>query len=203
MVVYVKVYEPLMLAMPLSKWMSEFIIKNKKLPRGDDVRKFLKECGLEEICLDEGLVLHRGKFILTLTFPAKKSKEHIIVDIISSSGELSDALEIIAYHDRKLEAYVIEIIPANELEFEGNIGLEPVIIDEKSFELKSCPVLGHFEEEEGGMFLVIDSETYRIWKDSGKLDICPICGAEGLAWRKNEAYCDSCGFGIKVEREKQ
>jgi len=202
MVVYVKVYEPLMLAMPLAKWMGEFIIKNKKLPGGDDVRKFLKECGLEEICLDEGLALHRGRFVLTLTFPAK---EHVIVDIISSSGELSDALEVITYHDRKLEAYVIEIIPANELEFEGNIGLEPVIIDEKSFELKSYPVLGHFEEEEDGVFLIIDSETYRIWKGSRKLGICPICGAEGLVWRKNKAYCDSCGFGIKikVEREKQ
>ncbi|MBO8174144.1 MAG: hypothetical protein H0Z18_02675 [Thermococcus sp.] len=195
-----KVYEPLMLAMPLAKWMGEFIIENKKLPTGDDVRKFLIENNLEEICLDEGLVLHRGKFVLTLTFPAK---EHIIVDIISSSGELSDALEIIAYHDRKLEAYVIEIIPANELEFEGNIGLEPVIIDDKSFELKSYPVLGHFEEEKDGVFLIIDSRTYQRWKESGKLDICPICGAEGLAWRRNEAYCDSCGFGIKVKEEKQ
>ncbi|NJE08152.1 hypothetical protein E3E31_06395 [Thermococcus sp. M39] len=195
-----KVYEPLMLAMPLAKWMGEFIIENKKLPTGDDVRKFLIENNLEEICLDEGLVLHRGKFVLTLTFPAK---EHIIVDIISSSGELSDALEIIAYHDRKLEAYVIEIIPANELEFEGNIGLEPVIIDDKSFELKSYPVLGHFEEEKDGVFLIIDSRTYQRWEESGKLDICPICGAEGLAWRRNEAYCDSCGFGIKVKEEKQ
>ena len=195
-----KIYEPLMLAMPLAKWMSKFIIENKKLPTGDDVRKFLKENNLEEICLDEGLVLHRGKFVLTLTFPAK---EHLIVDIISSSGELSDALEIIAYHDRKLEAYVIEIIPANELEFEGNIGLEPVIIDDKSFELKSYPVLGHFEEEKDGVFLIIDSETYQRWKESGKLDICPICGAEGLAWRRNEAYCDSCGFGIKFKEEEQ
>lgn len=195
-----KIYEPLMLAMPLAKWMGEFIIENKKLPTGDDVRKFLKENNLEEICLDEGLVLHRGKFVLTLTFPAK---EHLIVDIISSSGELSDALEIIAYHDRKLEAYVIEIIPANELEFEGNIGLEPVIIDDKSFELKSYPVLGHFEEEKDGVFLIIDNKTYQIWKESGKLDICPICGAEGLAWRRNEAYCDSCGFGIKFKEEEQ
>ncbi|ADT84585.1 hypothetical protein [Thermococcus barophilus] len=195
-----KVYEPLMLAMPLAKWMSEFIIENKKLPTGDDVRKFLRYNNLEEICLDEGLVLHRGKFVLTLTFPAK---EHIIVDIISSSGELSDALEVIAYHDRKLEAYVIEIIPANELEFEGNIGLEPVIIDDKGFELKSYPVLGHFEEEKDGVFLVIDSETYQRWGESGKLDICPICGAEGLAWRKNEAYCNSCGFGIKVKGGRQ
>ncbi len=195
-----KIYEPLMLAMPLAKWMGEFIIENKKLPSGDDVRKFLKENRLEEICLDEGLVLHRGKFVLSLTFPAR---EHVIVDIISSSGELSDALEVIAYHDRKLEAYVIEIIPANELEFEGNIGLEPVIIDDRSFELKSYPVLGHFEEEKDGVFLVIDGKTHQRWKESGKLDICPICGAEGLGWKKNYAYCTSCGFGIKVEGGRQ
>lgn len=194
------IYEPLMLAIPLAKWIGEFIVENKKLPSGDEVREFLKGLYFEEICLDRGLAIHRGNFVIALTFP---KREHLIIDIISSSGELSDALEILTYHDKKIESFVVEIVPANEFEFEGNIGLEPIIIDDKSFELKSYPVLGHFEEEKEGVVLVIDMKNYRRWKESGKLNVCPICGADDLAWKEDFAYCGSCGFGIKVKEDKE
>ncbi len=186
-----KLYEPVMLAMPLARKLGELITASKRLPNGDEVRQVLKGFGLEERYLDRGLALHRERFIITLTFPGT---EHLIVDVISSNGELSDALEVIAYHDRKLEAYVVEILPANELGFEGNIGLEPVIIDDKTFEFKSAPVLGHFEEHKNGIFLIIDGETYSRWKAR---ETCPICGGK-LAWKGEEAYCVDCGYGIKV-----
>ncbi len=192
-----RLYEPIMLALPLAERLEELIIATGRLPNGDEVREELKKFNLEESCLDRGLAIHRGRFIITLTFPRE---EHLIIDILSSTGELSDALEVIAYHDRELEAYIVEILPANELEFEGNIGLEPVIIDDKNFELKSNPVLGYFEEHENGIFLAIDEKTYRRWKTGGNTSTCPICGGE-LAWRGNEAYCRDCGYGVRVVRE--
>lgn len=191
-----KLYEPVMLAMPLARRLGELIAAGKRLPDGGEVREELRKFGLEEICSDRGLVIHRGRFITALTF---SGKEHIITDILSSTGELSDALEVIAYHDRKLGAYIVEILPANELEFEENIGLEPVIIDDRTFELKSNPVLGHFEEDEEGIFLIIDTKTYGNWKARGETSTCPICG--GSLSRKGErAYCRDCGYGIKVVR---
>ncbi|AIF69571.1 hypothetical protein PAP_05855 [Palaeococcus pacificus DY20341] len=193
-------YEPLMVAMPLAKWLGEFVVKERRIPTGDEVREFFKSVGFEEVFLDKGMAVHRNRFILAITLPKKNT---LVIDLLSSSGELSDALEVIAYHDKQIEGYIIDIIPANELEFEGNVGLEPAIIDDKNFELKSTPVLGYFEEEKEEISLVIDEEAYNLWKKSGKLEICPICGAEGLVWKESFAYCPSCGFGIRIRGEKK
>ncbi|MDN5320574.1 MAG: hypothetical protein PWP49_994 [Thermococcaceae archaeon] len=192
------IYEPIMLAMPLAEKIKDQILQEKKLPDGETIRKILASLGLEEMCLGKGLALFRSKYVLALVIP---SARYITVDIISSSGDLSDALELMVYHDRTLNAYVVEIVPANELEFEGNIGIEPVIIDAESFELKSTPVLGHFEKDKDDIVLVISGKTYDAWKESGKLEVCPICGAEELVWQKDIAYCNSCGFGIKVVKK--
>ncbi len=189
-----ELYEPIMLAMPLAERLTELIIINKRLPNKEEIKEELKRFELEETCPESAPVIHRGRFIVTLAF---SGKEHLIIDILSSTGELSDALEVIAYHDRKLEAYIVEILPANELEFEENIGLEPVIIDDRTFELKSNPVLGHFEEQEDGIFLIIDGKTYKKWKSEGDTSICPICGGK-LVWGENKAYCNGCGYGVKV-----
>jgi len=192
------IYEPIMLAMPLAERIKDQILRERKIPDGDDLRKILTSLGLEEMCLNRGLALFRSKYILALLIP---SKEYATVDIISSTGDLSDALELMIYHDKTLNAYIVDIVPANELEFEGNVGIEPVIIDAETFELKSTPVLGHFEKENGEIFLVISEKTYDVWKKSGKLEVCPICGADGLVWQKGIAYCSSCGFGIKVVKK--
>ncbi|USS41737.1 hypothetical protein NF865_10135 [Thermococcus aggregans] len=192
------IYEPVMLAMPLAERIKDKILQERKVPSADDLRKILTSLGLEEACLDRGLALFRSKYVLALLIP---SKEYITVDIISSTGDLSDALELMVYHDKKLNAYIVDILPANELEFEGNIGLEPVIIDAETFELKSTPVLGHFEKENGEIFLVISEKTYDAWKESGKLEVCPICGADELVWQKGTAYCNACGIGVKVVKK--
>ncbi|ASJ03684.1 hypothetical protein A3L09_01240 [Thermococcus profundus] len=191
------IHEPVNLAMPLAKVLGETIRRNRRLPDGNDLREVLKGFGLEEICLDRGIAVFRGRTVVAMAFPRD---EPLVVDVISSSGELSDALEVVAYLDRKLNAFIVEIVPANDIEYEGNIGLEPVIIDAESFELKSSPVLGHFEEEEGSPFLVIDRETYEHWKENGNTDICPICGGE-LAWKGERAYCLDCGYGVKVVKK--
>jgi len=85
---------------------------------------------------------------------------------------------VIAYHDKKIGAFMVEILPTNDLEYEGNISIEPIIIDKKSLELESSLVLGHFEKDEEGMFRVIDGETYKRWKEEDDIHTCPICGGE-------------------------
>lgn len=192
-----KLYEPVTLAMPLAKEIGEFIRREGRLPDGDKLREMLKSFGMEESCLDRGLALYRSRFLIALAFPRG---ETLVVDVISSSGELSDALEVIAYNDKKLGAFVVEILPSNDIEYEGNIGVEPTIIDEKTLKLESSPVLGHFEEDEEGLFLVIDGETYGRWKSEGDVHTCPICGGE-LAWMGEKAYCQDCGYGVKVVKE--
>ena len=187
-------YDPVTLAMPLAERITRLIIERGRLPGADDVRKLLGELGLEELYAGRGLVLHRNRYFVTLLFP----REVLVVDIIPSSGELSDSVEVIAYHDRELGAFIVEILPANDIEYEGNIGLEPAIIDEKTLELKSNPVFGHFKEEKEGLYLVIDGETYELWKESGKLGTCPLCGGE-LAWKGERAYCQDCGYGVRVK----
>ena len=189
-----KVYEPVNLAMPLAKELGERIMERGRLPSGDDVREILKGMGLEETCLDRGMALFRGRNVVTLVFLRAGT---IVADVISSSGELSDALEVIAYHDKQLSAFVVEILPANDIEYEGNIGIEPVLIDAETLELESSPVLGRFEEDEDGPFLAIDRETYERWKENGSTDTCPVCGG-GLAWKGERAYCGDCGYGVKV-----
>ncbi|WP_366078474.1 hypothetical protein [Thermococcus sp.] len=129
-----------------------------------------------------------------LVFPRENGT---VIDIIPSTGELSDALEVVVYHDRKLNALIAEILPANELEYEGNIGLELVMVDAERGELISTPVLGEFDEDEDGSYLLIDGETFRRWKESGKLNVCPICGGE-LVWKGREARCLECGYRVKV-----
>ncbi len=188
-------YDPVTLAMPLAEMITRLIIERGRLPGADDVRKLLRELGLEELYAGRGLALHRNRYFVTLLLP----REVLVVDIIPSSGELSDSVEVMAYHDRELGAFIVEILPANDLEYEGNIGLEPAIIDEKTLKLKSSPVFGHFEEEKEGLYLVIEGEAYELWKDSGKLSVCPICGGE-LAWKGERAYCQDCGYGVKVVR---
>ncbi len=189
-----KLYEPVTLAMPLAKEIGEFIRREGRLPSGNELREMLKSFGMDESCLDRGLALYRSRFLIALAFPRDGT---LVVDVISSSGELSDALEVIAYNDKKLGAFVVEILPSNDLEYEGNIGVEPVIIDEKTFELESNPILGHFEEDEEGLFLVIDHETYGRWRNEGDVHTCPLCGGE-LAWKEERAYCQDCGYGVRV-----
>ncbi|ASJ13393.1 hypothetical protein [Thermococcus thioreducens] len=190
-----RLYEPVTLAIPLAKGIGEFIMREGRLPDGDELREMLKSLGMEESCLDRGLALYRSRFLIALAFPRG---ETLVVDVISSSGELSDALEVVAYRDRKLEAFVVEILPTNDLEYEGNIGVEPIIIDEKTLELESSPVLGHFEEDEEGLFLVIYRETYERWKSGGDVHTCPVCGGE-LVWKGEKAYCQDCGYGVRVK----
>ncbi|ALV62454.1 hypothetical protein ADU37_CDS07550 [Thermococcus sp. 2319x1] len=191
-------YEPIMIAMPLAEKIKDQILQEKKMPEGEDFRRILTSLGLEEVCLGRGLALFRSKYVFALLIPSAK---YITVDIFSSSGDLSDALELMVYQDKTLDAYIVDIMPANELEFEGNIGIEPVIIDAETFELKSAPVLGHFEKEKENIFLVISEKTYEAWKESGKLGVCPICGADGLVWQGGIAHCSSCGFGVKVVKK--
>ncbi len=186
-------HEPITVAIPLAKRMMDVMVGEKRLPNGDEVRGFLKRLGLEELYTGRGLALFRSRDVIALLFP----RESTIIDIIPASGEVSDALEVIAYHDRKLNALILEILPANDLEYEGNIGLEPVIVSLETGELESNPVLGDFEEDKDGIYLVIDSETFERWKESGNLDTCPICGGE-LRWRGKRAICLDCGYGVKV-----
>ncbi|MBC7095519.1 hypothetical protein [Thermococcus sp.] len=192
------IYEPIMLAMPLTNKIKEHIIRGKALPDAEIVRKILTDLGLKKSCLDGELALFKSRHLFVVVL---SPREYITIDIISSSGDLSDAMEIMIYHDKTLDSYIVEIVPVNELEFEGNIGIEPVIIDAKTFELKSNPVLGHFEKGNGEVFLVIDESTYKKWEESNKTDHCPICGAKELTWHEKVAYCDSCGFGVKVVKE--
>lgn len=185
--------EPVAFAFPLSKRIMELIASTRKLPSPDDLREVVKELGMEELCIKGGVALYRSKDLIVLLIP----RENIVIDIISASGELSDAVEVIAYHDRKLDAFIVETLPANDIEYEGNIGLEPVIIDAETGELLSNPVLGEVREEEDGVFLLVDEETYGRWRESGKLNTCPVCGGE-LRWKGKEALCLDCGYGIRV-----
>jgi len=192
-----RIYEPVNLAMPLAKRLGEIIEERGGVPDGETMRKILKEIGLEEICLGRGVTVFRNGDVIALVLP---QGELLMVDILPASGELGDALEVIAYKDKQLNAFIVEIVPANDIEYEGNIGLEPVIIDAESLELESTPVLGHFEEDERGLFLVLDRETYERWRESGTTDVCPICGGE-LVWRGSEAHCGDCGYRIRLRGE--
>lgn len=186
--------EPITVAVPLAKKMMDVMVTEKRLPSGDDVRRFLKELGLEELYAGRGIALFRSRDVVALLFP----REGLIVDVIPASGEVSDALEVIAYHDRKLNSLILEILPANDLEYEDNIGIEPVIVNLETGELESTPVLGDFEEDKDGFYLVIDRETFERWKENGNLGTCPLCGGE-LAWRGKKALCLDCGYGVKVK----
>lgn len=188
-------YEPVMLAMPLARKILEFILEERKLPGGDDLRTFLKEFRLEESCLDKGMAVYRNSFVMAIILPGT---EHAVIDVLSASGELSDALEVVAYHDREVNAYYVEIIPASEITYEGNIGIEPAIIDAESFEMESYPVLGHFEERDDGIYMILDGKAYSNWRASERLHTCPICGSEDVAWKGERAFCPSCGFGFEV-----
>ena len=77
------IYEPIMLAMPLAKRIKDQILRERKIPDSDDLRKILTSFGLEEMCLNRGLALFRSKYILALLIP---SKEYATVDIISLTG---------------------------------------------------------------------------------------------------------------------
>ncbi len=186
--------EPITVAIPLAKRMMNVMVTEKRLPGGDEVKEFLRELGLEELYAGKGVALFRSRDVVVLLFP----RESLIVDVIPASGEVSDALEVIAYHDRKLNSLILEILPANDLEYEGNIGLEPVIVNLETGELESTPVLGDFEEEKDGIYLLIDRETFERWKENGNIETCPICGGE-LAWRGKKAVCLDCGYGVKVK----
>ncbi|WP_297549422.1 hypothetical protein [Thermococcus sp.] len=186
--------EPITVAISLARRMARVMVNDKRLPTGEEVRNLLKELGLEELYLGKGLALFRSRDVIALLFP----RENIVVDIIPASGEVSDALEVMAYHDRKLNSLILEILPANDLEYEGNIGVEPVIVNLETGELESNPILGDFEEDKDGIYLVIDEETFERWKESGNLDTCPICGGE-LMWRGKRAICLDCGYGVKVK----
>ena len=190
-----KVYEPVNLAMPLARRLGEIVMERGSVPDGKAVREILKELGLEEACLGRGVTVFRNRDVIALVLP---QGEVLMVDIIPASGELSDALEVIAYRDKQLNAFLVEILPANDIEYGGNIGIEPIIIDAETLELESNPVLGHFEEDEKGPFLAIDRETYERWRESGNINTCPVCGGE-LAWKGSEAYCRDCGYRVKVK----
>lgn len=185
--------EPIAVAVPLAKRMMDVIVSEKRLPSGEEVKESLKELGLEELYSGKGLALLRSRDVVALIFP----RENIVVDVLPASGEVSDALEVIAYHDKKLNSLILEILPANDLEYEGNIGIEPVIVNLETGELESTPVLGDFEEDKDGLYLVIDEETFERWKEEGDLNTCPLCGGE-LLWRGKRGLCLDCGYGVKV-----
>ncbi len=188
--------EPVALAISLAEKITRTMLSTRGLPSGNEVGDTLKNLGLEELCLRGGVGVYRSRDLIALAIP----RESLIIDVISSSGDLSDAVEIVAYRDKKLNALILEILPANDIEYEGNIGLEPVIIDAETGELLSNPVLGEVIEEEEGMVLVIDGETYERWSKSGKLDTCPVCGGE-LRWKNDRALCLDCGYEIKVVKK--
>lgn len=191
-----RAYDPVTVAIPLAYRFEKIMLEKKSLPSGDEVKTILKELGLEELYSGKGLALLRNQDVVVLVFP----RESLVIDVIPATGEVSDALEVIAYHDRKLNALILEVLPANDIEYEGNIGVEPAIISLESGELESAPVFGDFREEEDGIYLVIDKDTLQRWKESGKLDVCPICGGE-LSWRGKKAICLDCGYGVKVVEE--
>ncbi|NJF25094.1 hypothetical protein [Thermococcus sp. Bubb.Bath] len=188
-------YEPVNVALPLAKKLEESIKGNGELPNGAELRRIVKEIGGEELYLGRGVSAFRAGEVVGVILPGR---DRITIELLPSEGGISEALEVVAYMDRDLGAFVVEILPANDIEYEGNIGLEPVIIDAGSLELKSTPVLGEFEEEEEGVFLVIDLETYGRWKESGKLGVCPICGGK-LVWEGEKTHCADCGYGVKVK----
>ncbi|MFA4646984.1 hypothetical protein P8X24_06995 [Pyrococcus kukulkanii] len=192
------VYEPIMGAFPIAKKLWRAIVENKGLPSPDTVGKMLESIGLEKLFLGKGLGLFRNNFVIALLIPRENM---IVVDFISATGDLSDALELIAYYDREIDCYVVEMIPANELEYEENLGVEPVIIDAKTFELKSYPVLGEFKQGKKTIILKVDNETYRLWRESGKLNICPVCGGE-LRWREKKAICTDCGIEVMIDEKR-
>jgi hypothetical protein len=185
--------EPVAIALSLSKRLMEKALSAKAIPSAYDTLRILQELGMEEVCTGKGLAVYRSKDVVALLFPL----EGLIVDLISASGDLSDAVELVAYHDKKLNAFIIETIPASDIKYEGNIGLEPVIIDSNTGELMSTPVLGDVIIEKDGPVLLIDGETYNKWKEVGKTDTCPICGGE-LRWKGKEAICIDCGYRIRV-----
>ncbi|AMQ18544.1 hypothetical protein [Thermococcus peptonophilus] len=191
-----RAYDPVTVAIPLAYRLEKIMLEKKSLPSGDEVKTILKELGLEELYSGKGLALLRNQDVVVLVFP----RESLVIDVIPATGEVSDALEVIAYHDRKLNALILEVLPANDIEYEGNIGVEPAIISLESGELESAPVFGDFREGEDGIYLVIDKDTFQRWKESGKLDVCPICGG-GLSWRGKKAICLDCGYGVKVVEE--
>ncbi|AFK21863.1 membrane protein [Pyrococcus sp. ST04] len=193
------VYEPIMGAFPVAKRLWKKIVDVKGIPDPEEVSSLLEDIGLKKLYAGEGLAIFRNKFVIALLIPQKNM---IVIDFISASGDLSDALELIAYYDKEIECYVVEILPANELEYEENLGIEPVIIDAKTFELKSYPVLGEFTQGKKTIYLHIDEETYKLWKESGKLNVCPVCGGE-LRWRGKKAVCVECGIEVIVHEEHQ
>jgi len=187
-------YDPITLAMPLAKELWKEITRGK-IPDGDKAGEILRKLGLKELHREERPSVYANRYLVALVFPGDNG---LIVDVIPASGELSDALEVSAYRDAEIGAFVVEIVPANELEYDENIGVEPVILDAESLELKSTPVLGHFVEKEGGFVLMIDRETYERWNEGGKVATCPICGGE-LAWKGEKAFCRECGYGVEVK----
>ncbi|MBP1911292.1 hypothetical protein [Thermococcus stetteri] len=191
-----RAYDPVTVAIPLAYRLEKVILERKSLPSGDEVKEILKELGLEELYSGKGLSLLRNRDVVVLVFP----RENLVIDVIPATGEVSDALEVIAYHDRKLNALILEVLPANDIEYEGNIGVEPAIISLDSGELESAPVFGEFKEEGGEIYLVVDRDTFQRWKESGKLDVCPVCGGE-LSWRGKKAVCLDCGYRVKVVEE--
>ncbi|AAL80231.1 hypothetical protein PFDSM3638_00455 [Pyrococcus furiosus DSM 3638] len=191
------VYEPIMGAFSLARRLWKMIVEKKGLPTGDDVASLLENLGFERVCTGSGLAVFRNRFVIALLIPRENM---IVVDFLSSSGELSDALELIAYYDKEIECYVVEILPSNELEYEENLGIEPVIIDGKTFELRSYPVLGDFKQGKDKVVLKIDREVYELWKESGKLDVCPVCGGH-LRWKQGKALCTECGIEVVVDEE--
>ncbi len=186
--------EPVNLAMPLAKRLGELVMERGKIPGENEVKEIMETFGLTETCAGRRPRVYEGEGLVALVF---QGNGHLVVDVISSTGDLGDALEVVAYHDGKLEAFIVEIVPANDISYEGNVGIEPVIVDEGSLELESSPVLGRFEEEDDGVFLVIDRGTYEKWKSTGDVHVCPVCGGE-LAWRGEKAICRDCGYGVRV-----
>ncbi|WP_367883222.1 hypothetical protein [Thermococcus peptonophilus] len=131
-----RAYDPVTVAIPLAYRLEKIMLEKKSLPSGDEVKTILKELGLEELYSGKGLALLRNQDVVVLVFP----RESLVIDVIPATGEVSDALEVIAYHDRKLNALILEVLPANDIEYEGgNIGVEPAIISLESGELESAP----------------------------------------------------------------
>lgn len=83
-----------------------------------------------------------------------------MIDVIFVIGEVSDVFEVIVYYDRKFNVFIFEVFFVNDIEYEGNIGVEFVIISFESGEFESVFVFGDFREEEDGIYFVIDKDIF-------------------------------------------
>lgn len=191
-----RVYDLVMVVIFFVYRFEKIMLEKKFFLSGDEVKIILKEFGFEEFYFGKGFVFLRNQDVVVLVFFC----ESFVIDVIFVIGEVSDVFEVIVYYDRKFNVFIFEVFFVNDIEYEGNIGVEFVIISFESGEFESVFVFGDFREEEDGIYFVIDKDIFQRWKESGKFDVCLICGGE-LLWRGKKVICLDCGYGVKVVEE--